>query len=61
MKNDQSQIIPEDRVKAQAEWELANPSKSWDDLRTQSKNRLAMQQFFHRGYHDLCNAILRRN
>jgi hypothetical protein len=45
---------PEDYVAAEAE-----AGAAWAQMSTAQKNRAAKEQRFHRGYHDLCGAIMR--
>ena len=47
----------EDFNKAKAEWLAENPSGDWDNLRTQTKNRLAKEQKYHREFADMAKAI----
>lgn len=42
---------------AKAEWEKDYPDKPWDSLRTQSRNRLAKEQKYHREFAELCDTI----
>lgn len=48
----------EDFEKAKAEWLAENPGGDWDALRTQTKNRLAREQRYHREFADLSAAII---
>lgn len=48
----------EDFNKAKAEWLAKNPDGDWDNLRTQTKNRLAKEQKYHREFADLAKAIM---
>ena len=51
------QPSPEDYVAAQHEYESETGLK-FADLPTRKRNMLAKDQYFHRGYHDLCDAIM---
>lgn len=47
----------EDMAAAKAEWEAGENDKTWDQLRTQTKNKLARDQAYHREHAALCDAI----
>jgi len=48
----------EDMAKAEAEWAISGKDKTWAELRTQTKNKLARDQAYHREFAGLSDAIL---
>lgn len=52
---------PQDYAAAKLEWLNDNPDRcdaEWEKLPTRKRNYLAKQQMYHRGYSDLCDAIM---